>query len=292
MLFSRPIVDLIYDGNILDIPPQARDDQAKGTLAEILAEIAGRTCYDSFGHGRSSAKFHEHILEVGHTSIYEHCNLCFQILKPVMNLPGTLWFDGVVTTNLRTCLEIEKHTCDPEIINSFKCAGHGVAPRVVAYPADPVPIQYMLATSYEERWYTFRIRCSRLCSHELVRHKWRTAVSQRSTRYVDESESPFVLHPLLDPGDLNTDFYLKARELYVERYQHLVDQGISHKQARGAARCYLPGNLETVVIFSASLAQWGRMIQQRKSPHADGEINHIFTDIDNALAKYRYTLGH
>jgi len=291
MLFSRPIVDLIYDGNILDTPSRAREDQAKGTLLEILAEIAGRTCYDSFGSGRSSAGFHEHILEVGHTSIYEHCNLCFQILKPIMNLPGTLWHDGVATTNLRTCLEIEKHTYDPVIISTFKCAGHGVAPRIVGYPDKGVPIQYMSALSFEERWYTFRIRCSRLCSHELVRHKWRTAVSQRSTRYVDESESSFVLHPLLEPGELDSDFYLQARALYQATYQRLVDQGVSHKQARGAARCYLPGNLETEVIFSASLAQWDRMIQQRKSPHADGEINHIFTDINNALARYRYILG-
>lgn len=34
-------------------------------------------------------------------------------------------------------------------------------------------------------------------SHELVRHGDWTAISQRSTRYVDESESEWVLHPLL-----------------------------------------------------------------------------------------------
>lgn len=42
--------------------------------AEKLAEAGGRLCYMSFGKGRkTNREFLEHILEVGHGSVLEHC---------------------------------------------------------------------------------------------------------------------------------------------------------------------------------------------------------------------------
>ena len=41
--------------------------------AEVLAEIAGRVCYMSYGKGRkTNREFLEHIVEVGHGSVLEH----------------------------------------------------------------------------------------------------------------------------------------------------------------------------------------------------------------------------
>jgi len=64
-------------------PPEAMgtpaDNQYQGSCPEKVVEIAGRVCYDSFGKGRSSEAFHQHILDVGHGSVLEHAYFTFYI---------------------------------------------------------------------------------------------------------------------------------------------------------------------------------------------------------------------
>ena len=77
----------VFDGTTLCIPGKPRRDQCIGTTLENLAEIAGRTCYDSLGTGRDSRAFHRHILDVGHLNVYEHCVFSFSIdfrVSPVL----------------------------------------------------------------------------------------------------------------------------------------------------------------------------------------------------------------
>lgn len=128
---------------------------------------------------------------------------------------------------------------------------------------------------------------TRNLTHELVRHKYQTAISQRSTRYVDESESDFIDHPLITqygaaPGhsDLRIGLVEGSREMYRVCYKHLydaqvaagVDKFTAKKSARGAARGYLLSSLGTELVFSATVAQWKRILAQRNNPAADPEI--------------------
>jgi len=49
-----------------------------GVGAEVLAEMAGRLCYLSYGKGRkSNREFLEHLIEVGHGSVLEHAAWSF-----------------------------------------------------------------------------------------------------------------------------------------------------------------------------------------------------------------------
>lgn len=151
-----------------------------------------------------------------------------------------------------------------------------------------------------EIWASFYIYgVSRGLSHELVRHGDFTAISQRSTRYVDESESDWVWHPLIHKVNKNWDEYPGSmlyniediaywcRELYKSTAQYIKDDLVSSgidkftalKQSRGAARGILGNALSTELIFSASLAQWKRMLKQRASDAADAEIRLLFNDI-------------
>ncbi len=137
-------------------------------------------------------------------------------------------------------------------------------------------------------------------SHEQVRHGDWTAISQRSTRYVDESGSPWVRHPLLakyiDTLDEQTeqDFVQvlddtiehcgKTYDEIVARLQPWCLENIegitklgARKQGRGAARGFLGNALTTEMIFSASAAQWAWMIGQRASRFADAEIREIYS---------------
>jgi thymidylate synthase (FAD) len=195
-----------------------RKDQFNGTSIERLTEIAGRTCYDSFGKGRSSVDYHKHIIDVGHGSVLEHGTV-------------TVLIEGV----------------------------------------------------------------SRGLTHELIRHRVGTAVSQRSTRYVDEDESEVIIHPLLkemlesgvDKFNLTKEkidqCWLDNRSLY----RHIVnslegyltnkgeDKFTARKQARGAARGFLENGMETELIFTMNMRAMLNIISQRAVGAADAEIREL-----------------
>lgn len=139
---------------------------------------------------------------------------------------------------------------------------------------------------------TFYIRgISRGCSHELVRHRAGCAISQRSTRYVDESESEWILHPLIESADLPQDVKESLKNTinsHIDNsrrlYMHIAtavqealekagaDKTTARKQARGAARGVLGNALSTVVIWTANIRAIRHFIEQRASPAADAEI--------------------
>ena len=304
-----------------------RPDQLQGTWAERLSEIAGRVCYDSFGKGRSSKEYHHHILEVGHGSVYEHATTSFYVhqnvedalhvfmQRPGVHLRKVASGSLAVTMNLRAMIEFGKWTTPlhRQLVKSAHLKR--IAARVratldkitpeVSLNLPPVegwesvtPFQTMAPATDDEKWASLLLTCSRNCSHELVRHGDFTAISQRSTRYVNESESPLVPHPLLERypypkwSDLNSSEFVKSgRDLYSDLCEHFeqsltadnVPSGLVRKQARGAARVALSGALKTELMFSASVTQWKRMIAQRLSIHADAEIRVLFGKVLTAL---------
>lgn len=157
-----------------------------------------------------------------------------------------------------------------------------------------------------EQWISMFVSGSRGLSHELVRHGDFTAISQRSTRYVDESESDWVEHPLISefvgdasetgiPGCKNdvlkaakAAYRVTVCELEASLLDRQVDAQTARKQARGAARGFLGNALYTELIFSANVAQWKRMLRQRASVHADAEIRELFCKALPELKRSRY----
>lgn len=286
---------LVYENvkNHMQLHPRQgtpAEDQFKGTDAERLCEMAGRICYDSFGKGRSSKEYHKHIKEVGHFSVYEHYNFTVHVdisledlCLACRNRPG-IWIEpNRVTVNLRCILEWDKWNMPNEqsvlLGKILKQAGNVVAPAIVDDDPGYTGMEWAIVDPIheEEIWMSFYLEGSRGFSHEQVRHGDRTAISQRSTRYVDESESDMCWHPLLDKSDweLSTVDYVTS-EVYKRLVEKLVFAGASRKAARGAARGALPNALFTNMIFSASLAQWRRMCLMRNSIHADGEIRQVY----------------
>lgn len=75
-------VRLIARPQFIELPEELgepRGGQLQGPDAQKIIETAGRTCYDSFGQGRDSDEYAEHILEVGHGSVLEHAQYTFFI---------------------------------------------------------------------------------------------------------------------------------------------------------------------------------------------------------------------
>lgn len=137
---------------------------------------------------------------------------------------------------------------------------------------------------------------SRGLTHELIRHR-DISPSQRSTRYVDESDSDWAWHPLINQMDETHQNALHEWEqdskvLYAQTVNLIqddlikkgVDKFTARKQARGAARGILGNALSTEGVFTASLSTWRNVfIKQRMVEGADLEIcqlaNLIYQDL-------------
>lgn len=337
----------IYDNltGKLEVPEplgQPRADQLQGAVLDQLCELAGRTCYDSLGRGRSSADYHHHLVEVNHGSVWEHGVLTFELstgnqlealesYAELLARPGVhltrFWEDLSYlstpirfTANLRAIrewqrysLEINRHpgSCRNRVkyfSEPIVALARSQAPAVLQglegelIPTRQPQIQLVSPASAREIYVSlFFTNVSRNFSHELVRHKFQTAISQRSTRYVDESETPWMWHPLFseyfdwlkDPDDVwLKDIQNNAQNAYrhyvVELENYLttvkkVDRLTARKQARGAARGVLGGALMTELVFTASVAQWQEMLRQRHNPAADDEMRETFAEVKDVL---------
>jgi thymidylate synthase (FAD) len=141
----------------------------------------------------------------------------------------------------------------------------------------------------EHAQFTFRISgVSRALTHELVRHRVGVAISQRSTRYVDESDADYVVHPALGAESLVTfDARISARDAYIRVAdgieKSLIARGVdklqARKQARGAARFYLGNGIETSLIWSANVRALRHVIQMRATDAADAEIRALAVEL-------------
>lgn len=265
---------LLYEG-WGDIGPAlgARADQDQGTPYERLVERACRICYDSFGRGRSSEALHEHLKEVKHGSVWEHAVLrvekAARIAKRLHGWKGWDFRDGMLYVNLRL---IREYDGDWDVKHFLKSRGRDAAPQIVDWRSENNDWDW-------GGYISLRLEGSRGWSHEQVRHRY--AMSQRSTRYVDEGR--LCEHPLLKGNEKVRDHWNQSLGLYKELIGELEQKGYTRKEARGAARQVLPHGLWTEMIFTAPMHGWRDMVRQRKSEAADAEIRGIFEGVDNVL---------
>lgn len=328
------------------VPPQMgipHDNQLQGTAEENLVELAGRVCYDSLGAfnngkpiGRPTNDYHQHIFDVGHTSVYEHPRVTktvdlsyltdvdeVDIWKSVdilkNKLPGfqtVMLPDAKLAINFNPChlLNWDKaaHKADPQVSAFlFHALSYSVLhtfPNLIKYlrttgleevTSRPVVVRNTalldeVRGDFDSQWLSVYFAGSRGFSHEQVRHGDFTAISQRSTRYVDESVGEYVPHPLITFDDTNDEavkILNAARDSSREAYTRLVsllqgkasdagfDRFTARKQARGAARGVLGNALKTEMIFSASAQQWKHMFNMRCAEPADAEIRLIYVKL-------------
>jgi thymidylate synthase ThyX len=337
---------LVFDDQSLFIPEsmgKPKDGQLAGTIYENLGELASRICYDSLGTGRTSEKLHEHILDVKNHSIYEHIVFTIgfdltctgirpiEFLKAFANRKG-LWFEDArkngefeVTVNLRTILEWERHTRgfnNTSITAAFgdvlRKWAHKFVPMIVPDP----PTDSLIAPSILQGTYhkyedltddqaniTLYLYGSRGFTHEQVRHRF--AMSQRSTRYVDEDGSPYIEHPLVTKylresppleaipiaeaiqasiaADRHTYRALvEALQKFCMERMGMTDKTAARKQARGASRGYLGNALASDMLFTTNVTGWKWILSQRKNKLADAEIRQVYTPALEALQSSNY----
>ena len=143
---------------------------------------------------------------------------------------------------------------------------------------------------------------SRSLTHELVRHRAGFAYSQRSQRYVDETDAPFVLPPALTMMDGNAEeaglIIRGALEAASESYDRLVEvlqeaiprdkfeSRTDHRKAvRQAARAVLPNATETKIFVTGNVRAWRHFIEMRGAVFADWEIRNLAIRVLKELQK-------
>ncbi len=139
---------------------------------------------------------------------------------------------------------------------------------------------------------------SRSLTHELVRHRAGFAYSQRSQRYVDESNGRYVMPPALagtadnkakkmfeaavESASHSYDALVKALESAIPRDQ--FSSATEHRKAiRQTARAVLPNATETKIFVTANVRAWRHFIEMRGSPFADVEIRRLAIMVLEAL---------
>lgn len=137
----------------------------------------------------------------------------------------------------------------------------------------------------EHGWVSFAlIGISRVCTHELVRHRVGTAISQESLRYVRPPALKFWIPEELTAAQ--RDAMAKAVE-DVELAYRTLEKGIAwdklpmdrKKRLTSALRRILPDGLATNMIWSANHRTLRWIIEMRTDPAAEVEIRMVFDQI-------------
>lgn len=136
--------------------------------------------------------------------------------------------------------------------------------------------------------------CSRVMTHELVRHRVGTAFSQNSGRYIRITDIDMVYDPILDPAKDEIEQFIRDIE---EKYRLLcerlkIDEAgdfTTKKKLTSALRRIAPNGQSNEIALSINLRALRHTILLRTSRHAEWEIRHVFAEIYKIM-KERYPL--
>lgn len=126
--------------------------------------------------------------------------------------------------------------------------------------------------------------CSRVFTHEMVRHRIGTAFSQTSGRYVRTDQLNVVIDPILEPVyDLVEecrDYLEKWYKRLEERLKINEDKNFSIKKKKTSAmRRMLPNGQANEIGVTLNLRALRHTIEMRTASHAEWEIRYIFGQI-------------
>jgi thymidylate synthase (FAD) len=129
---------------------------------------------------------------------------------------------------------------------------------------------------------TFEIECSRVVSHELVRHRI-ASYQQESQRYVrydeEEPEDLFFIPPELGPTERL--IMEEAYEQAARAYKKLKVLGVKSQ----LARYVLPNGTRTRIIMKANLREWRHFCRLRCHSSAQPEMQVIANQILDKLTE-------
>lgn len=148
----------------------------------------------------------------------------------------------------------------------------------------------------EHGWVSFAfVDVSRVFTHELVRHRVGTGISQESLRYVRTDEFGFWVPDLIVNGEDQTVFTKMTRALIAleDAYKDLVNQVNldetkdfkTKKMWTSALRRLLPMGMSTTIIWSTNMRNLRHVIEARTDPAAEEEMRLVFGQVGEIAVK-------
>jgi|HubBroStandDraft_4_1064222.scaffolds.fasta_scaffold221302_2 thymidylate synthase (FAD) len=135
--------------------------------------------------------------------------------------------------------------------------------------------------------------CSRVFTHELVRHRVGTAFSQTSGRYVRNDVLKLVIDPILEPVYNE----IEQARIYIQNIYKEIEKKLligeenfdKKKKLTSAMRRIMPNGQSNEIGFSVNLRTLRQTIEARTSRHAEWEIRNVFNQIFE-LVREKYPL--
>ncbi len=138
----------------------------------------------------------------------------------------------------------------------------------------------------EHASYSFAIRnCSRVFTHELVRHRAGSAFSQESLRYVRLTDIGFRVPPALEPVReqvLSIVEQLEEFQVSAAAKLGIEEQGVPFhvkKEVTSALRRLAPIGLSTDIVWSANARTLRHVIEMRTAEGAEEELRLVFDKV-------------
>jgi thymidylate synthase (FAD) len=134
--------------------------------------------------------------------------------------------------------------------------------------------------------YSFAIRnCSRVFTHELVRHRAGSAFSQESLRYVRLTDIGFRVPPALEP--VREQVLAIVEQLEEFQVKAAAELGIDgegvpfhvKKEVTSALRRLAPIGLSTDIIWTANVRTLRHVIEMRTAEGAEEELRLVFDKV-------------
>jgi thymidylate synthase (FAD) len=174
------------------------------------------------------------------------------------------------------------------LIEEAGCICYG-SPPGRAQERIPIWIGMKHESMLEHASATFHITCSRVVSHELVRHRL-ASFSQRSQRYVDERMSDYYVPPELEEHALSNVPPEYREGLVSAIFRHTLDTAwacyrdlMAEGVPKQIARYVLPNAWLTQLIMTANFREWRHIIKLRASPRAQPEMQEVARAIRDIL---------
>jgi thymidylate synthase (FAD) len=144
----------------------------------------------------------------------------------------------------------------------------------------------------EHASYSFAIRdCSRVFTHELVRHRAGSAFSQESLRYVRLTDIGFRVPPALEPVRervLAIVEQLEEFQVSAARELGIDSEGVPFhvkKEVTSALRRLAPIGLSTDIVWTANVRTLRHVIEMRTAEGAEEELRLVFDRIARIMRR-------
>jgi len=183
-------------------------------------------------------------------------------------------------------VEIISHTTDPELLIEKAARICYDSFGKMSPPESTVRIiDHLLKSGHESclehASVTYRVGgVSRALTHQLVRHRL-ASYSQRSQRYVKETEPSFVTPPSCDGLSIANSIFEETMINAWRAYNDLLKLGVKGEDARFV----LPNACCSEIIITMNFRELRHFFKLRTSKHAQWEIRNMAKEMWNQVMK-------